>query len=110
MSSHADHTHAEQLDLKPYRNLPIVAIVVGLFLMALGFFAVGGGDVGIKQFGFSWLLAFMFFLSLCMGGFFLTLAHHMFDASWSVPIRRITETLACAAPWLLVLWIPIGLL
>lgn len=86
----------------------MVAMVVGIVLMILGFFA--SGDKGVLQFGYSWLLAFMFFLSLFVGAFFLTMAHHMFDASWSVPIRRITETLACVAPWLLVLWIPIGLL
>ena len=45
----------------------------------------------VKQFGFSWLLAFMFCLSLCLGGWFLVMVHHMFDASWSVPIRRVTE-------------------
>ena len=90
--------------------MPIIAIIGGIVLMVLGFFAVGGGDVGVKQFGFSWLLAFMFFLSLCMGAFFLTLAHHMFDASWSIPVRRVTETLACVAPVMALLWIPIGIL
>ncbi|MGZ5567953.1 MAG: hypothetical protein ACXWKG_13130 [Limisphaerales bacterium] len=108
MSSHSDTAHIEPLDLKPYRNLPIIAMVVGVILMVLGFFAAG--DKGVLQFGYSWLLAFMFFLSLCLGSFFLTMAHHMFDASWSVPIRRVTETLASVAPWMLVLWIPIGLL
>ncbi|MGZ5543323.1 MAG: hypothetical protein ACXWIU_01505, partial [Limisphaerales bacterium] len=108
MSSHSDTAHVEPLDLKPYRNLPIIAMVVGVILMVLGFFAAG--DKGVLQFGYSWLLAFMFFLSLCLGSFFLTMAHHMFDASWSVPIRRVTETLASVAPWMLVLWIPIGLL
>ncbi|MDB6056955.1 MAG: hypothetical protein JWO95_799 [Verrucomicrobiales bacterium] len=108
MSSHSDTAHVEPLDLKPYRNLPIIAIVSGIVLMILGFFAAG--DKGVLQFGYSWLLAFMFFLSLFVGSFFLTMAHHMFDASWSVPVRRITETMACVAPWLLVLWIPIGLL
>src|SRR3954447_13317069 len=108
MSSHSDTAHVEPLDLKPYRNLPIVAMVAGVVLMILGFFAAG--DHGVLQFGFSWLLAFMFFLSLCLGSFFLVMAHHMFDASWSVPIRRVTETLSCVAPWMLVLWLPIGLL
>ncbi len=109
MSSH-DSAQIEPLDLAPYRNVPVIAIVVGVILMALGFFAVGGGDKGVVQFGFSWLLAFMFFLSLCVGAFFLTLAHHMFDASWSVPIRRVTETMGCLAPILLILWIPLGIL
>src|SRR5437763_9128783 len=110
MASHSDHSHVEPLDLAPYRNVPVIAIVGGIVLMVLGFAAVGGGDVGLRQFGFSWLLAVMFFLSLCMGAFFLTLAHHMFDASWSIPVRRVTETLACVAPVMALLWIPNGAL
>src|SRR3569833_976592 len=101
MSSYST-THHEPLDLAPYRNVPIIAIVVGAILMALGFFASGAN--GVVLFGFSWLLAFMFFLSLCLGAFFLSMAHHMFDASWSVPVRRVTETLGAVAPVLLVLW------
>jgi hypothetical protein len=110
MSSHSDSAHAEPLDLTPYRNLPFVVMIGGIVLMVLGFFASGGGDHGVKQLGFSWLLAFMFFMSLMLGAFFLTLAHHMFDASWSVPIRRVTETLAFTSPVMLLLWIPLGLL
>ncbi len=60
-----------------------------------------------KQFAFSWLLAFMFFLSIMLGALFLVILHHLFDAQWSVPIRRINEHLACSAPVLAVLFIPI---
>src|SRR5437773_2521939 len=64
-----------------------------------------------QQFGYSYLLAYMFFLSLCLGALFLVLAHHLFDASWSVPIRRICEHLACLLfPVMAILWIPIGVL
>jgi hypothetical protein len=63
-----------------------------------------------KHFAFSWLLAFMFFLSLCMGAFFLVLAHHLFDAGWSVAIRRFCEHIACLVfPWMLILFIPVGI-
>jgi hypothetical protein len=41
---------------------------------------------------------------------FLVIVHHLFDASWSVPIRRINEHLACLAPLMAVLWLPIGFL
>ena len=66
---------------------------------------------GIKQFAFSWLLAFMFFLSLCPGRVFLVMVHHLFDASWSVPTRRFCEHLACLAGWpMLLLFLPIAVL
>jgi hypothetical protein len=62
-----------------------------------------------KQFAYSWLLAFMFFLSIGLGGFFMVLLHHLFDASWSVPIRRLEEHLACLLPVMAVLFIPIAI-
>lgn len=60
-----------------------------------------------KQFAFSWLLAFMFYLSIMLGGLFLVILHHLFDAQWSVPIRRINEHLACSAPIMAVFFLPI---
>lgn len=63
-----------------------------------------------KQFAYSWLLAFMFYLSLTLGAWFLVLVHHLFDASWSVPIRRVNEHLSCLLPIMTFLFIPIALL
>ena len=51
----------------------------------------------------------MFYLSLCLGGLFLVLLHHLFDASWSVPIRRIEEHLGCLLPIMAALFLPIAL-
>lgn len=62
-----------------------------------------------RQFAYSWLLAFMFFLSLCLGGFFMVLLHHLFDASWSVAIRRFEEHIACLLPVMALLFIPIAI-
>lgn len=65
----------------------------------------------LKQFGYSWLLAFMFWLSLTLGALFLVMMHHLFDAAWSVPLRRFCEHLAClVVPWMAVFFIPIALL
>ncbi len=61
------------------------------------------------QFAYSWLLAFMFFLSLCLGGLFLVLLHHLFDASWSVAIRRFEEHIAFLLPVMAALFIPIAI-
>ncbi len=96
------------LDLSKYRNLPVILIVAGAIAAGLGTAASG---LGAKQFAFSWLLAFMFSLSLCLGGLFLVIVHHLFDASWSVPTRRLCEHLACLlAPAMLVLFLPIAFL
>ena len=112
MASHNSTSTSETLDLSRWRKVPLIAIVVGLVFLALGAVVAGrsGSDVLLRQFGFSWLLSFMFFLSLCLGGLFLVLAHHLFDASWSVPIRRLCEHLACLALPLAFLFIPIAVL
>ncbi|GDY19972.1 membrane protein [Verrucomicrobiota bacterium] len=62
----------------------------------------------MKQFAYSYLTAFMFFLSICLGSLFLVILHHLMDANWSVPIRRFLEHIACLLfPWMLILFIPI---
>jgi hypothetical protein len=98
------------LDLSKWRNLPNRFLGAGAVLVLIGLVVSGVND-GFRQFGYSWLLAFMFFLSLCMGALFLVLAHHLFDAGWSVPLRRVNEHLACLAfPWMAIFFIPIALL
>src|SRR5882762_6779539 len=92
------------LDLSKWRNVPLILMAAGGLLALIGFFA------NQKQFAFSWLLAFMFFLSFCLGALFLVLVHHLFDASWSVPIRRYVEHMACLAPVMAVLFVPIAIL
>jgi hypothetical protein len=63
-----------------------------------------------KAFGFSWLLAFMFFLSLALGALFLVMVHHLTDAGWSVATRRVCEHLAALLfPWLAILFVPVAL-
>src|SRR5262249_23318211 len=82
-------------------------------LMALGGLGalIGALVPGLRvQFAYSWLQAFMCCLSLCLGGLFLVLLHHLFDASWSVPIRRVNEHIACLLPVMALLFIPIALL
>jgi hypothetical protein len=93
------------LDLSRWRNVPVILLLAGGVLSLAGFF------IDRRQFAFSWLLSFMFFLSLGLGALFLVLVHHLFDASWSVPIRRFCEHIAgLLFPWLALLFIPIALL
>ncbi len=62
----------------------------------------------VAQIGYSYLTAYMFCLSLCVGALFYLIIHHLFDAAWSVPMLRIAENMACLFfPWMLVLLLPI---
>lgn len=85
----------------PLQFIPLVVLALG----GLGILAGLWQDS--RQLGFSYLTAFMFFLSFCLGSMFLVIMHHLFDASWSVPFRRMLEHLAFLAPWLAVLFVPI---
>ncbi|MFT4690290.1 MAG: hypothetical protein ACJASX_001322 [Limisphaerales bacterium] len=65
---------------------------------------------GLKKFQYSWLTAYMFFFSICLGALFLVLLHHLFDAQWIVPIRRVCEHIACMLGWpMFILFLPIFL-
>jgi hypothetical protein len=106
MSARHQSPSFSSLDLSRWRAVPTWLMVIG----GLGA-AIGWAVPSLRlQFAYSWLLAFMFFLSLCLGGWFMVLLHHLFDASWSVPIRRIEEHMAYLLPVMVVLFIPIAIL
>src|SRR5512142_828357 len=93
------------LDFSRWRKVP------GRLIGAGGVVCLLGALLDPKQFGYSWLLAFMFYLSLVLGAAFLVMMHHLFDASWSVGIRRFCEHLACLAfPWMAIFFLPIAVL
>ena len=106
MSNETTH-QSPPLDLFRWRKLPTALVVVG------GFLSVIGALVSIKQdggseFGFSWLLAFMFYYSIALGALFIVIVHHLTDAGWSVGIRRFSEHLASLLfPWLAILFLPV---
>ena len=88
MSSQTKPGNSTPLDLSRWRSLPTKLMVGGGVLTIIGAIVSAMHDGG-REFAFSWLLAYMFFLSVCLGAFFLVLVHHLFDAGWSVPIRRL---------------------
>ena len=104
MSAHDRPSEDPPLDLSRWRNVPNILMGVG------GVLAIAGWVGNPTQFGYSWLFAYMFYLSFCLGALFLVIVHHLFDASWSVPIRRYVEHMACLAPAMAGLFIPIALL
>ena len=64
-----------------------------------------------SEFGYARLTAFMFYLTIALGGLFMVMIHHLTDAGWSVGIRRFCEYLgALLFPWLAILFVPVLLL
>jgi hypothetical protein len=68
---------------------------------------VAGGD--LKRFFASYLFAYMFFLSIALGGLFFVLLHYATRAGWSVVVRRVAENVMGTLPVLAILFIPIAL-
>jgi len=104
MSSDTKPLSKPSMSLAKYASLPNKLITCGLGGLILGFF------VWRDQFLYSYLTAFMFYLSLVLGGLFIVLLHHIFDSYWIVPIRRVCEHFACLAPWLGALGLPVILI
>lgn len=104
----SDHSHNEVkpefFDYKHVggRFLGLVAVAV------LSFVALGIGAANdIRQFAFSYLFAYAFFLTICMGGLFWVLVHHATDAEWSVVVRRQMENMGSLLLALALLFIPL---
>jgi hypothetical protein len=81
-------------------------------------FLLGAGILGLlasaalypsdpKRFFFSYLTAFMFFLTISLGSLFFVTIHHLVRSGWSVVVRRIPEHLMKNVLILAVLFIPV---
>ncbi len=79
----------------------MIVAVVGLALSVAGYLR------DPKHFAFSWLVGFIFVWTICMGGLFFTIIHHLTKASWSVGPRRVMEWLARGLPACAVAFLPI---
>jgi hypothetical protein len=97
----------DQVTIPPghsWNRLPIA----GLALALLGALVCGAlGVANPKQFYFSWLVSFLFFLSLALGALFFVLIQYAAQGSWGIVLRRIGETLFATMPVLAALWLPV---
>ena len=88
----------------PWNRAPIIGAACAL----LGALACAGLGVGNpKQFFFSWLVSFLFFLSLVLGGLFFVLIQYASQGGWGVVLRRIGETIFATVPVMAVLFLPL---
>lgn len=78
-------------------TLVLIGLAIGIFLFLLD----------PQRATFSYLLTFMFVMSIGIGALFLVALEYIAGADWSTPIRRIVEFFAGAIPLLLVLVIPL---
>ena len=81
----------------------LIAGLVGLVVTAVGFFA-SHDSAGVAL---SYLVGMAYWSAVAIGMLMLVLIHHIFDAGWSVVIRRQFEHGLAAFPWLFVLFLPL---
>src|SRR5438874_10971022 len=65
------------------------------------------GAANPKQFFFSWLVSFLFFLSLALGGLFFVLIQYATQGGWGIVLRRIGETIFALLPVMAALFLPL---
>ena len=87
-----------------FAGVSILSGVLGVLGLAASFIC---GFIWPVQFGYSWLFAFIFFFTLCIGCLFWTIVHHVVDAEWSVVVRRQLENIALLLPLLGLLFLPV---
>jgi hypothetical protein len=81
--------------------VPIAIGIAALVITAVGW------ATDAEQFYFSYLVGWIFCVSLALGGLFFVMIQHLTRAKWSVVVRRFPEALIWSFPLLVVLGIPL---
>lgn len=88
----------------PWGRLPAIGGTVAA-VGIVGCAVMGPGNP--KQFFFSWLMSFLFFLSLAIGGLFFVLIQYASQGGWGIVVRRIGETVFATIPFMALLFVPV---
>lgn len=84
-------------------KLPAVAGVIGIIGLVASF-VLGAADK--TQFHFSFHVAFLFFLTIALGGLFFVLVQFATKSGWSVVVRRFAENFMSTLPLFALLFVP----
>ncbi|MCP3979673.1 MAG: quinol:cytochrome C oxidoreductase [bacterium] len=98
---------AREMQLPPgsgWGRLPLIGLVLGAAGI-LASFALGRTNP--EQFYHSWLVSFVFFLSIALGALFFVLVHFATKGGWGVVVRRLAENAAGTLPLFALLFIPV---
>ncbi len=99
----------EQATIPPghsWNRIPVIGLVCALVGAAACAIL---GRANPQQFFFSWLVSFLFFLSLALGALFFVLIQYAAQGGSIVVLRRIGETIFAMLPVMAVLFLPVYL-
>ena len=85
---------------KTWKNL-LIAGAVFLIAITAGYF------IDSAQFFYSYLVAWVFWVSLGIGALFFVMLNHLTGAVWGIVLRRLSESVMMAFPYLFILAVPI---
>ena len=106
MAEHASHSVATSFRLSEdaftkVRNILAIVAALGWVLLIAGYF------VDHERFFRSYLLNYVYCITIPIGALFFVMVQHLSGATWSVVIRRIAECLMVTIPLGLILFIPL---
>lgn len=104
-----DALRAEQVTIPQghaFSRIPWIGGLIGTLGLVVSLVLRAGDS---KQFAFSWLVAFLFFLSLALGALFFVLIHFATQAGWGIVVRRLAENTMGTLPLFALLFVPVTL-
>ncbi len=90
-------------DKSSWASMPKIFAGAGVVALVAAFF-VGGSE----RFAFSYLVAYMFGLSIALGALFFVIVQFLVKAGWSVVVRRVAENMMMTLPVFAILFIPLA--
>jgi hypothetical protein len=109
VSDHAETPTLSAENAPRFNSERLDRVRFGLLIGGIG--ALGLSLLGllsdVQQLLLSYLVAYMFFLSIALGALFFVMIHHLTKAGWSVSVRRLAEGLSTAFPLLAILFLPV---
>ena len=79
------------------------AFITGIIGIVLSFI---GYMVDSEYFFHSYLTSYVFWFTISLGALFFTMLHHLVNATWSVVLRRISESVMIVLPFMIIFFIP----
>ncbi len=90
-------------DLGLWKMISLIVFIAG----AVGSCLLFKNDTWGAGYAYSWLFAFIFFITLTLGGVFWTTLHHITNSGWGVSVRRLMENLGFVFPFMAVIAVPL---